>query len=80
LVCDILEPMHNKIAITTSSACVSAEEAKEYGVTMIPFHIIMDGKGYLDSEIDTESLYARLDEKQNLPITPANNFMLARAH
>jgi fatty acid-binding protein DegV len=47
---------------------------------MIPFHIIMDGKGYLDSEIDTESRYARLDEKQNLPTTPANNFMLARAH
>jgi len=57
----------NKVAITTNSACISAAEARKYDVTIIPFHIIMDGKDYLDSEIDMESLYARLDERQNLP-------------
>jgi len=57
----------NKVAITTNSACISAEEAKKYGITLIPFHIIIDGKDYLDPEVDMESLYARLDKKENLP-------------
>ena len=57
----------NKVAITTNSACISAEEARKYGITIIPFHIIMDGKEHLDPEVDTENLYARLREKENLP-------------
>lgn len=57
----------SKVAITTNSACVFAEEAKKYGVTIIPFHIIIDGKDYLDTEVDMEDLYARLDKKKNLP-------------
>jgi len=59
----------NKVAITTNSACVSAEEARNHGFKIIPFHIIIDGKDYLDPEVDMESLYARLDKKQSLPTT-----------
>jgi len=57
----------NKVAITTNSACISAEEARKYGITLIPFHIIIDGRDYLDPEVDMESLYARLAKKENLP-------------
>lgn len=57
----------NRVAITTNSACISAEEARKYGITLIPFHIIIDGKDYLDPEVDMESLYARLAKRENLP-------------
>lgn len=57
----------NRVVITTNSASISEEEAKKYGVTIIPFHIIIDGKDYLDPEVDMESLYARLSEKERLP-------------
>jgi len=59
----------NKVAITTNSACIFAETARKYGITLIPFHIIIDGKDYPDPEVDMESLYARLDKKENLPTT-----------
>lgn len=59
----------NKVAITTNSACLFAEEAREKGITLIPFHIIIDGKDYLDPEVDMESLYLRLDKKGKLPTT-----------
>jgi len=50
----------NKIAFTTNSACISAEEARKYGVTIIPFHTAIDSKEYLGTEVAMESLYARL--------------------
>jgi fatty acid-binding protein DegV len=59
----------NKVAISTNSACIFAETAGEYGITLIPFHIIIEGKDYLDPEVDMEKLYVKLDEKKNLPTT-----------
>jgi DegV family protein with EDD domain len=59
----------NKVAITTNSACIFAEKAREHGITLIPFHIIIDGKDYRDPEVDIEDFYARLDKKENLPTT-----------
>lgn len=58
-----------RVAITTNSACIFEKEAGKYGITLIPFHIILDGKDYLDPEVDMENLYARLDKKENLPTT-----------
>jgi len=57
----------NRVAITTNSASIFAETAREHGITLIPFHIIIDNKDYLDTEVDMEALYARLDKKKNLP-------------
>lgn len=59
----------NKVAITTNSACVLADTAREYGIKLIPFHIIMNGEDYVDPEVDMDALYARLDRKENLPTT-----------
>jgi DegV family protein with EDD domain len=47
--------------------------AQKYGFSMIPVPIIMDGKTYLDTEIDMDALYARLDSKENLPKTSTAN-------
>jgi aromatic ring hydroxylase len=40
---------------------------------MIPVPIIIDGKTYLDTEVDMDDLYARLDAKENLPKTSTAN-------
>jgi DegV family protein with EDD domain len=40
---------------------------------MIPVPIIIDGKSYLDTEIDMDDLYRRLEAKENLPRTSTAN-------
>ena len=62
-----------KVAISADSVSLTPEKAKEYGFTLIPCPIIMDGKQYLDTEIDMDKLYARLDTKESLPKTSTAN-------
>jgi len=60
----------NKVAVITDSiAAISPEMAQEYGIGIVPAHVIMDGKSYPDTEIDMGMLYARLTQKENLPTT-----------
>lgn len=65
----------SKVAIMTDSvAAIPPEMAKKYGIRVVPLHAIMDGKDYPDTEItkaEMERLYARLEEKGNLPTTSA---------
>jgi DegV family protein with EDD domain len=66
------EVMMNKVAIMTDSiACIPQKLAEEYGIKVVPFHVIIDGKDYLETEVDMEKLYARLRGKENLPTTSA---------
>jgi len=62
----------SKVAVMTDTiASVPHEIAKEYGIKVIPFHVVMDGKSYLETKIDMDQLYARLKERENLPTTSA---------
>jgi len=62
----------NKVAIMTDSvAAVPREIAKQYGIAVIPFHVIMDGKSYIETELDEDQFYARLRGKESLPTTSA---------
>jgi DegV family protein with EDD domain len=59
-----------KVAVMTDRTSSMAQEvAERFDIKMVPIHIIMDGKDYLDTEVDMEDLYARLDKKENLPTT-----------
>jgi DegV family protein with EDD domain len=59
-----------KVAIMTdTSSAISKELARIYGIAVIPWHVIIDGKDYLDTEIDMARLYTKLKEKKDLPIT-----------
>ncbi len=59
-----------KVAVTTDTASnMALEIARKFDIKLIPFHVIMDGKDYLDTEVDMEDLYARLDKKEDLPTT-----------
>jgi len=63
-----------KVAIMTDNiACIGPEMAQKFGIGIIPYHVVMDGKSYSDPEIDMERLYARLRKKENLPVTSAPN-------
>jgi len=61
-----------KVAIITDSvAMIPPQVAEKYGISVVPSHVVMDGKDYLETEIDREQVYARLRSKQNLPTTSA---------
>lgn len=62
-----------KVVVSSDSGTIVPEMARKYGFYMIPVPIIMDGKTYLDTEIDMDELYSRLDSKENLPKTSTAN-------
>ena len=62
-----------KLVITSDSGSVIPGIDREHGFTMIPCPVIMDGKPYLDTEVDMDKLYARLETKENLPTTSTAN-------
>ncbi len=63
----------NMLAISCDSVCVLPGKAKEYGFTIAPFSIIIDGKHYPDTETDMDELYTILDYKDNMPTTSMPN-------
>jgi len=62
-----------KVAITSDSGSILPGKDREHGFIMIPCPVIMDGKSYLDTEIDMDKLYTRLESKENLPTTSTAN-------
>jgi fatty acid-binding protein DegV len=65
-----LEGDYEKVVIIADSTIsMPLEMAKKYGIIVMPWHVIMDGKSYRDTEIDRKLLYAKLKGKENLPIT-----------
>jgi DegV family protein with EDD domain len=66
------EVMMKRVAVMTDTvASVPPNIAREYGIKVIPFHVIMDGKSYIETEIDKDQFYGRLRQKENLPTTSA---------
>ncbi len=63
----------SKIVITADSPIdLSAEQATAYGIEIIPLHIILDCKDYLDGvDITPDDIYNAYNEKKILPSTSA---------
>ena len=60
----------NKVAIMVDGASgISREHAESLGIAIMPYHIIVDGKDYLETEIDKKWLWSRLENKEHLPTT-----------
>jgi len=56
----------NKVAIVTDSiSTVPQQMAQEYDIKVMPLYIVMDGKDYVETEVDRSEIYARLKEKDN---------------
>lgn len=62
-----------KVVVSSDSGTILPQEARKFGFNMIPVPIIIDGNTYLDTEVDMDDLYARLDAKENLPKTSTAN-------
>ncbi len=58
-----------KVAISCDPVHVIPERAREYGLVMAPFSIMVSGRRYSDTEIDMDELYDALENKENLPTT-----------
>ncbi len=51
--------MKNTVAIVTDTcASITKEMSEEYGISIIPHHIIMEGKDYPDNELDKALFYS----------------------
>jgi|GEM_PF-270380 EDD domain protein, DegV family len=61
--------MNKVVVMTDTSSAISQEIAKNHGIAVIPWHVIMDGKDCLDTRVDMARLYAQLKGKGNLPTT-----------
>ena len=61
--------MKKVVVMTDSGSNIPQELAQKVDIRVMPFHIIIDGKDYLDTEIDMQDLYARLSTRKNLPTT-----------
>jgi fatty acid-binding protein DegV len=62
-----------RVAISCDGGTILPEAAEKYGFAVIPCPIIMDGKQYLEPEVNLDELYAALDKRENLPTTSIAN-------
>ena len=64
--------MHGKVTIVTDSvASLPKEMAEEYGISIVPMHIIMDGRDYLETEVSREQFYSWFEDESRHPKTSA---------
>lgn len=62
----------NQVAIMADTLSgIPPKMANKFNIKLIPLHIIMDGKSYMETELDKDQFYARLLQKENLPTTSA---------
>lgn len=59
-----------KVAIMTDTVSgIPPKMAKEFDIKVMPLHIIMNGKSYLETEVDKAQLHNQLRQRGNLPTT-----------
>lgn len=64
--------MSNKVSIVTDTiASVPPELVERYGISIVPFHVILGGKDYGEEEVDREQFRIWNRDKDNLPTTSA---------
>ncbi len=58
--------------VTDSTACIPAELAQQYGIEIVPVHLIFGGRTFVDSlTADTREFYALLAKSTGRPTTAA---------
>ncbi|MBM7573014.1 DegV family protein [Aquibacillus albus] len=63
-----------KIILTTESgADLPTDLAEKHDVQVVPMHIVMDGKDYLDGSLPVKDLYDYYDRTKQIPSTTATN-------
>ncbi len=63
-----------RIILTTESGADLPEElAKKYEIQVVPMHVIMGGKDYLDGSLPVQEIYNYYDRTQQIPSTTSTN-------
>ena len=64
-----------KVIISADRTCDLPNEVQQkYNVPLIPYHIILEGKDYLDGvTIDLQEIFTRFKERDAIPLTAAVN-------
>ncbi|MRX72796.1 DegV family EDD domain-containing protein [Bacillus lacus] len=65
--------MRRIILSTESGADLPEDLAQTYDIQVVPMHIIMDGKDYLDGSLPVEDIYDYYDRTKSIPTTTATN-------
>ncbi|SFL60535.1 EDD domain protein, DegV family [Gracilibacillus orientalis] len=65
--------MRRIILTTESGADLPQDVADRYTVQVVPMHIIMDGKDYLDGSLPVEDIYDFYEQTKKIPSTTATN-------
>jgi DegV family protein with EDD domain len=61
--------MRETAIVADSPVTLYPDFIKEHDIAIVPFHVIDDGKDYLDNEVDMNWYYKRLQDKSKLPST-----------
>ncbi|NYE07571.1 DegV family protein with EDD domain [Bacillus niacini] len=65
--------MRRIILTTESGADLPEELAKKYNVQVVPMHVIMDGKDYLDGSLAVTEIYDYYERTRKIPSTTSTN-------
>lgn len=65
--------MRNIILSTESGADLPKDLVEKYNLQVVPMHIIMDGKDYLDGSLPVQDIYDYYDRTKKIPSTTATN-------
>lgn len=65
--------MRRIILTTESGADLPQDVAEKYAVQVVPMHVIMDGKDYLDGSLPVEDIYSYYERTKKTPSTTATN-------
>lgn len=65
--------MRRIILSTESGADLPADLAEKYAVQVVPMHVIMDGKDYLDGSLPVKDIYDYYERTKKIPSTTSTN-------
>ena len=65
--------MRKIILSTESGADLPIDLANKYSVQVVPMHVIMDGKDYLDGELPVQDIYDYYNRTKKIPSTTSTN-------
>ncbi|MDO6658103.1 DegV family protein [Anaerobacillus sp. 1_MG-2023] len=65
--------MRRIILSTESGADVPGDLAEKYDIQVVPMHIIMDGKDYLDGSLPVQDIYDYYERTKKIPSTTSTN-------
>src|SRR5690625_5541378 len=65
--------MKRIILSTESGADLPSDLAEKHAVQVVPMHIIMEGKDYLDGSLPVQDIYDYYERSKNIPSTTSTN-------